>query len=556
MTSRLPQLVIILTVVLVFSPLSPMFSKQLELYLDSNEEPKLTISTNDVELYSKEIEWKSVSLQSYSYTHTCGISVDDLAYCWGHNGNGQLGVPTVGSSDIPILVTGLPGNQGVANITLGGQFTCAILTDGNVSCWGAATSGQLGLNFTDLTADRDTPQDPLDFGGGRKAAQISAGGTSACALLDDGNVSCWGRNTYGVIGNSGSVDFIFKTPQQVSSFGSNKFAVKIGVGLYHACAILNDGSVSCWGEAKGLGNNLINGYRNYPVQTNTLGTGRTAIDLDLGYDYTCVVLDNGNVKCWGYNSHGQLGVGDTTNRYTPTSINALPNSSTAKEVFTGYGSSCARLQNDSLSCWGWNSAGQLGIGNNAWNSTPQQVIDLGYNRTIKSYDANFLWACAILDDNSMKCWSSNNAASSRIGVGQSNFQQTSIPGGYEMRTGWPKVYEIVEGISQEIFIQGESLDNRSFNSSSFSIELPNGLSVSFSNMTINGKPAYTPTQVWNVSIMIDNNTYSKNIEFEVLADSDLDSIPNRDDTNDDNDLYPDLVDACPLVSGNSTIDRA
>ena len=117
-----------------------------------------------------------------------------------------------------------------------------------------------------------------DLGTGRTAISLSVGGYHACAILDDGSVSCWGRNDYGQLGDGTSVSR--STPTQSNSLGPGRTAVGISVGNLHTCAILDDGSVSCWGETNEA-NSGDGTYtdRSTPTQTASLGADRTPSDF-------------------------------------------------------------------------------------------------------------------------------------------------------------------------------------------------------------------------------------------------------------------------------------
>ena len=135
----------------------------------------------------------------------------------------------------------------------------------------------------------------------------------------------------------------------------------MAAGEDHSCAIKDDGTVRCWGE----GANGRLGYggsadKNSPTATSSLGTGRTAVDITAGGDHTCAVLDDGSVKCWGGNAFGQLGDGTTTSRTSPTQTLSLGRPAVAVEA--GMYFTCALLDNGSVACWGKNNQGQLGRG--------------------------------------------------------------------------------------------------------------------------------------------------------------------------------------------------
>ena len=312
--------------------------------------------------------------------HTCAILDNGSVSCWGAGNFGQLG----GGTDTPDLVRRTPTqtsslgtDRTAVAISAGERHTCAILDDGSVSCWGSNNGGRLGDG---TTTDRNTPTPTSSLGTGRTAIAITVGeglGSHTCAILDDGSVSCWGYNTYGQLGDG--TDTLRNTPTQTSSLGTDRTAVAISAGFRHTCAILDDGSVSCWGwNNNGVdgGGQLGDGTttdHSTPTQTSTLGTDRTAIAIAAGGDHTCAILDDGSVSCWGNNSQGRLGDGTTTDRLTPTQTSSLGEGRTAVAITAGYGYTCAILDDRSVSCWGWNIFGQLGDGTTNDRFTPTAI---------------------------------------------------------------------------------------------------------------------------------------------------------------------------------------
>ena len=178
--------------------------------------------------------------------------------------------------------------------------------------------------------DKTTPTLTSSLGTGRTAVALSSGEYHTCAILDNGAVSCWGYPQYGQLGNGGTSDK--STPTLTSSLGTGRTAVALSSGGYHTCAILDNGSVSCWG--RGVYGQLGNGATSdvtTPTLTSSLGTGRTAVALSSGASgghHTCAILDNGAVSCWGSGSYGQLGNGATSDKTTPTLTSSLGNGRT------------------------------------------------------------------------------------------------------------------------------------------------------------------------------------------------------------------------------------
>ena len=282
--------------------------------------------------------------------HTCVLLGNGSVSCWGDNHYGELGDGTTVAHIRPTQTSSLGTDRTAVAIAAGWSHTCAILDDGTVSCWGSNYWGQLGDG---TTTDRLTPTQTVSLGTDRTAVAISAGGTHTCAILDDGSVSCWGSNYFGSLG-TGSNDAVI--PTQISNLDNNKTAVAIDAGDRHTCVILDDGSVSCWGYNNygQIGDGTTN-QRNTPTQTVSLGTERTAVAISAGYAHTCVILDDGSVSCWGRNEGlNRLGDDITTDRLTPTQTWFLGKDRTAVAISAGTYHTCAVLDDGFINCRGDN----------------------------------------------------------------------------------------------------------------------------------------------------------------------------------------------------------
>ncbi|KAJ1478947.1 regulator of chromosome condensation 1/beta-lactamase-inhibitor protein II, partial [Baffinella frigidus] len=260
--------------------------------------------------------------------------------------------------------------------------SCAILDDGSVKCWGANSNGQLGLGDyenrgDDANGDRLSRCGNVDLGPNRTAVAVSAGGSHTCAVLDGGSLKCWGANSYGQLG-LGDEKHRWDANVRGAEMGANlpavdlgpgRTAVAVSAGVYHTCSILasapaksiDDGSVKCWGY--NTGNTLGQGDTRKRgddademgayLPAVDLGPNRTAVALDVGDYHTCTILDDRSVKCWGVlNDHGQLGKGDVD--FGP--------GRTAVALSAADKHSCAILDDKSIKCWGYNDAGNLGLG--------------------------------------------------------------------------------------------------------------------------------------------------------------------------------------------------
>jgi alpha-tubulin suppressor-like RCC1 family protein len=244
--------------------------------------------------------------------HSCALTVGGGVKCWGRNRNGQLGDGTTEDRSTPVDVVGLTG--GVEAIAVGQSHTCALMTEGGVKCWGANYSGQLGDGTTE---NRNTPADVVGLTGEVEA--MTAGGSHTCALMVGGGVKCWGRNRNGQLGDGTTENR--NTPVAVVGLASGVVAIA-GGGL-HTCALTVGGGVKCWGW-NGFGQ-LGDGTtedRSTPVAVVGLESGVAVIAAGATFygTHTCALTTGARIKCWGFNSHGQLGDGTTRRRSTPVDV--------------------------------------------------------------------------------------------------------------------------------------------------------------------------------------------------------------------------------------------
>jgi alpha-tubulin suppressor-like RCC1 family protein len=361
--------------------------------------------------------------------HTCALRASGVLKCWGRNTSGQLGLgDTMGRGNGPgqmgqsLPAVNLGTGRTAKAIGAGDDFNCAILDDGTVKCWGGNASGQLGQG--DTTARGGAPSDMGDnlatvqLGTGRTAKVIAAGHSHACAILDDGSLKCWGDNGAGELGlgdtqSRGTMAGQMGDALPAVSLGTGRTAVALALGLSYTCALLDDATVKCWGQGFNAGTTPSSMGNNLPALS--LGTGRTVKSIVAGVLHTCVLLDDATVKCFGYNSDGRLGYGDTAG-HTGMDGNALPainlgTGHTALAITAHANGACALLDDHGLKCWGWNNHGQLGLGDTTLRGALPadmgdnlQSVKLGTNRTTLSVAGGAFTMCAVLDDLTLKCW--------------------------------------------------------------------------------------------------------------------------------------------------------
>jgi alpha-tubulin suppressor-like RCC1 family protein len=382
-------------------------------------------------------------------SNNCAVLPSGLLKCWGDNSHFQLGIGPGGNrgDDPGEMGSMLPAvNLGTGlharSVAVSSFQTCALLGDGTVECWGTNESGALGIDGTDTVGD--VPGEMGDqlhrvhLPTGQPVRSLVAGASSFfCVLYEAGDVQCWGRNQFGQLGLGDSVDRGSGADPSVSlegaggvSLGSARTAQLIAAGSDHACAILDNGSVKCWGAngggQLGIGNTDPQGDSLTELGDNlhavSLGVGRTAVSLVAGRAHTCAKLDNGAVKCWGDNTFGQLGNGEVSGRgasTTPDMGDNLPAVNLGGQVTAltaGADHTCAILDTGVMKCWGKNDAGQLGIESNTSLQRTPVSVSLGALRTVRAAAAGGSHTCARLDDASIKCWGSNAAGETGLGM--------------------------------------------------------------------------------------------------------------------------------------------
>ena len=283
----------------------------------------------------------SISDHPTDALHACAVHDNGDVSCWGAGSEGQLGQGSLSTYYLPVRVLDIRDAVGVAS---GAGFACAVHRNGDVSCWGANEQGQLG-DGTTLTG-RYWPQRISRF---FDAVAISSGKDHTCAIHDDGALSCWGW-VYGT------------RPSRVSVPGD---VTSVSMGGVETCITITDGRVYCWDY---LGNTAS-------PMAQVAGIS-DAVKVSVGNDSACVLHLRGGVSCWGRNDVGQVGDGSTTRRHTPVqvgSINDAVDISVSSGSTTVGAHACALHFDGSVSCWGGNEAGQLEDGTLTNGLTPREV---------------------------------------------------------------------------------------------------------------------------------------------------------------------------------------
>ncbi|MFW6201720.1 MAG: RCC1 domain-containing protein, partial [Gemmatimonadota bacterium] len=303
--------------------------------------------------------------------HSCGVTTDGDAYCWGYDGSDQLGNGSPASNTLEPSLVEDPADGPVTWLQVSGGYdhTCGLTRDGEAYCWGSDASEQLGNGAT--SGNQATPSPVADPASGPVTwTQVSAGGFHACGVTTDAEMYCWGSDASGQLGNGDGLTGDQATPTLVADPGSGSVSwARVGAGSFHTCGLTTDGEAYCWGrDASGeLGNgDALTGDQTAPtLVADPLDGPVTWLHVGAYRYHTCGVSAAGVAYCWGGDASGQIGDGDETTGGTAVpSRTADPADGPVAFVHAvpGESHSCGVTSAGEAYCWGSDEYGQLGNG--------------------------------------------------------------------------------------------------------------------------------------------------------------------------------------------------
>jgi alpha-tubulin suppressor-like RCC1 family protein len=408
-----------------------------------------------------------VAQMAQGRTHTCLLMSDGSVHCWGANDRGQLGLATTSPVDAGAADTGesLVDLGGRArSIAAGSYHTCAVMDSGALRCWGAGSSGQLGLGNVHDVGDDEHPSSASNVALARPVIAVTAGDQHTCAVLDTGEISCWGRGSEGQLGY-GNTAWLGNTqatrPSSVNPmlmYDAHR-ARAVSAGYQHTCALLSNGRVQCWGRGESgqlgyastarLGDDSgeqVSGGA--PVQ---LGSGREVRAVSAGDNHTCAILDDGNVRCWGLGTDGRLGYGNTASigdDEQPSSAGPVSlGGRVAVAIATGAAHTCVIMDDGGLRCWGRGIEGQLGYGNKANlgdTAVPSVLNPVQIDGPVTGVAAGGPRTCAGTGDGALRCWG-NGDPTPRVVIAAAPREQPQEPIVTDDPTPSSKVVQVAAG---------------------------------------------------------------------------------------------------------------
>jgi alpha-tubulin suppressor-like RCC1 family protein len=340
-------------------------------------------------------------------THTCAVGADGTLFCWGFNDRGQLGTGDTMNRTSPAITL----YRGWDRVVAGRHHTCG-LRSGSLYCWGLNASGEVGLGVSTISELL-----PRRVGTETDWSDVTAGEAHSCGIRS-GELYCWGANESGQLGLGIPIPDYAIDHFEPERVGTRTDWSMVRTGQYFTCAVTTGGELWCWG--RNLSNSLWTGPdAPSPVQ---VGTDTDWTSLGVGRYHICAIKSDGRLFCWGDNARGQLGLGTTTSSYdTPQLVGSATDWS---EVRGGLFHTCGLRGLSSaaeLYCWGNNLRYQLGLGDTSERRSPTRV-GMGDWLAVGS---NALHTCGISDTGAVHCWGDNSQG--QVGTGGPGQQPTPAP---------------------------------------------------------------------------------------------------------------------------------
>ena len=316
----------------------------------------------------------------------------------------------------------------MSRLASGRGFSCRVLDSGHVTCWGLNTAGQLGNGYSDVSST-----EPVLVSDISTATAVSIGSSHACALLQDTSVKCWGLGTSGQLGNGSNTS----RPSPVAVCADSGCTTPLtgvtalSLGYQSSCALLAAGTVSCWGDNS---NWQLGADPDTSVTTSTHARNVPGLSgvkmIGAGEMHVCAVVADDTVKCWGLGSSGQLGNGAFSNA-GPTSV-SLAGVSTVSAVIGGYGYTCVVKKSDSVvGCWGSNWKGQTGSGTGTMYEASLVTPQIGgVDVKAKAISVSGENTCVVTDDDQVACWGGylNGGTARPTGFGNTFYARELLSG--------------------------------------------------------------------------------------------------------------------------------
>ncbi len=367
------------------------------------------IGNGTTEIQTKPVKILS-NVKSVSYCLNYVVSAitenGDL-YCWGSNSHGQVGNGTTKIQTTPVKVL-----SNVKSVSCSAEFMSAITENGDLYCWGYNGDGQIGNGTTE---DQTTPVKVLsDVESVFYSVIHDDGGYSVSAITTNGDLYCWGDNSYGQIGNNGNTKKQTIPVQVLSNVKSVYYSYS---DYCSVSAITTDGDLYCWGNNNyGQAGNGTTENQTVPVKVLS-NVKSVSYSNSIYYTSVSAIMENGDLYCWGHNGYGEVGNGITADQTIPVKVLSGVKSVCYSACFVSnpFISVSAITENGDLYCWGINFSGQI----ENWR-VPMKVLS-----DVKSVSYSYCGdsVSAITENGDLYCWGNNDDGQ----IGNGTTEDQAIP---------------------------------------------------------------------------------------------------------------------------------
>ncbi len=367
------------------------------------------------------------------YDFNCGLTFDARVYCWGTNTSGKLGdgTTTTQSTPVPLAQGAIPSTVTIKQVAAGYSHACALGSDGEVYCWGDNSYRQLGDG---TTTSRLTPVAVLQgaMPAGVTATSLISGNYHNCVIGSDTRVYCWGYNSAGQLGDGTGTSKSSPVALAQGAVPNGVTIAQLSGGGSHTCARASDGNAYCWGfnSTGQLGDGTLTN-RSAPtlVVQGAIPVGVTIQQVAAGSSSSCAIGSDNEPYCWGNNNRNQLGDGTTTVRSSPVLVSqgVIPVSVTLSQLMVGDSHACVVASNNQAYCWGYNYGGQLGDNTTINRSAPVAVMQgsIPGGVTLRQLSGGAFHTCGLASDGLLYCWGQN--VSRQLGDGTGINRLTPVP---------------------------------------------------------------------------------------------------------------------------------
>lgn len=351
--------------------------------------------------------------------HVCAQNSEGIK-CWGGNSFGELGYGNTNSPVYPANLGYVSVGLTPEKLYLAGDRTCVTSSDGVAKCWGRNEVGMLGLGHSNHIGDDELPSSIGSINVGGPVKLFSSGDFHSCVVRQDNNVVCWGYGGFGTLGygnRSHIGDDELPATAGVVNTGNTSPIIQITSGGYHNCILNSEGKVKCWGYNQYRSLGFDNGGETIgddeaPAVAPFLDFGEPVVQIATSGYSNCALLQSGTVKCWGINGGGLAGLGTNTTflDFVSPSLPAAQIGEPVKSIYLFSQTACAITLSDSARCWGAGGSSQLGNGetqNIGDNELPSSLPPIVLPASVDSLAGTSFSVCALLSDTSLRCWGQN-----------------------------------------------------------------------------------------------------------------------------------------------------